>query len=68
MGITVIDNTELMYVCVNRTNAELADIMKIGMWLQANMMPNTYGFDLRTNTWKFDSLEALTWFLLVWGQ
>ena len=68
MGLNMtVDTPELAYVCVNQTNPELGDLMRIGTWLQANLAPNTYGFDLRTNTWKFDSQESLTWFLLVWS-
>lgn len=62
------DTCELSYVCINQTAPELSDLTAIGTWLQANMGPNTYGFDLRNNTWKFNSRESLTWFLLVWGR
>lgn len=69
MGIAVtVETSDLAYICVNRTNAELAELMKIGNWLQCNLEPNTYGFDLRTNTWKFNSQESLTLFLLVWSM
>ena len=58
---------ELIYICVDQTSAEIRNLVKIGYWCQVNLEPNSYGFDLRTNTWKFDSQENLTWFILTWA-
>ena len=61
------DTLELKYVCVNQTDAEIHGLMKIGEWCVKHLEPNSYGFDLRDNTWKFSTAENLTWFILVWA-
>jgi hypothetical protein len=61
------DIEALAYVSIDQTPADLNNLVQIGLWCQKNLAPNSYGFDLRNNTWKFSSQENLTWFLLTWA-
>lgn len=65
MGIS--ETLEFHYQVVNLTPPDLHSLMAIGYWLQQTFDVNSYGFDLRSNTWKFARQEDYVLFLLTWS-